>query len=137
FAQPRCGRARARSASARSPIGRRRAMLSKRRGGAMRALVFATVALAGFAARAAPPPPATMDAPVMDARREAHIETAGGWILMDADGAALGYAGGTNGVKSDADGLLHVDVRREYYKVVRVGPQSRRSNLQTWLLDCE
>lgn len=82
-------------------------------------------------------PPATMDAKGIDAWRKATVDDAGGWALMHADGAALSYAGGPNGVAPDKDGFLHVDVRREYYKMVRLGPQPSRSNLQTWVIDCE
>ena len=104
----------------------------------MRRLAFATaIVLAASAARAAPQGPATMDPEGIDAWRVANIDVAGGWTLMHADGSALSYAGGPNGVKTDEDGFLHVDVRREYYKAVRVGPQASRSNLQTWVLDCE
>lgn len=95
-----------------------------------------TLAFAAFAAGAAPPPE-TMDAAGIDAWRQTHIDTAGGWLLMHADGKALSYAGGPNGVKVDQNGFLQVDVRREYYKPARLGPQASRSNLQTWILDCE
>ena len=54
-----------------------------------------------------------------------------------ADGAALSYAGGPNGVTADKDGFLHVDVRHEYYRPVRLGPMPSRSNLQSWVVDCE
>jgi hypothetical protein len=103
----------------------------------MRSLAPAVaVALAASAALAAPSP-ATMDAKGIDEWRQQHIDAAGGWLLMHADGSALSYAGGPNGLTTDKDGFLRVDVRREYYKPVRVGPQASRSNLQTWVLDCE
>lgn len=104
----------------------------------MRSLASAfAAALTASVALAATPPPATMDAKGIDAWRQAHIDTAGGWLLMHADGSALSYAGGPNGLATDKDGFLRVDVRREYYKAVRLGPQASRSNLQTWTLDCE
>jgi hypothetical protein len=89
------------------------------------------------AINAAAAPPATMDAKGVDEWRQANIQAEGGWVLMHADGAALTYAGGPNGVTADEDGFRHVDVRREYYKPVRLGPQPSRSNLQSWVVDCE
>jgi len=106
------------------------------------ALAGSILAVAAAAAVAAPkggmaPPPARMDAEGIDAWRQQHIDASGGWALMFADGAALSYAGGPNGVVRDKDGFLHVDVRREYYKTITLGPQRSRSNLQTWVVDCE
>lgn len=92
------------------------------------------LALAGPGVAAAP---AAMDAKAIDEWRMANIEAQGGWALLHADGAALTYAGGPNGVRADKDGFLHLDVRREYYKPVRLGPQPSRSNLQSWVVDCE
>jgi hypothetical protein len=89
------------------------------------------------ATQSAAAPPATMDAQGIDAWRKANIQADGGWALLHADGAALSYAGGPNGVRADKDGFLHVDVRREYYRPVRLGPQPSRSNLQSWVVDCE
>ena len=100
------------------------------------ALAIGILGLA-LATRGAAAPPATMDAKGIDAWRMANIEAEGGWALMHADGAALTYAGGPNGVRADQDGFLHVDVRREYYKPVRLGAQPSRSNLQSWVVDCE
>lgn len=93
---------------------------------------------ASQALAAAPPPPATLDAAGIDAWRRAHIE-GDGWTLMHADGAALSYAraGGPDGLAPDKDGVLRIDVRREYYRPVRLGPQASRSNYQAWLVDCE
>ena len=58
---------------------------------------------------------------------------------MHADGVALSYAraGGPDGLQPDADGVLRIDVRREYYRSVRLGPKASRSNYQAWLVDCE
>ncbi len=103
------------------------------RGGAWAILVMALA----LAARGAAAPPVAMDAKGIDAWRQANIHADGGWALLHADGAALTYAGGPNGVRADKDGFLHVDVRREYYKPVRLGPQPSRSNLQSWVVDCE
>jgi hypothetical protein len=99
------------------------------------------VALAGAGSpvtAAAVPPPATLDAKGVDAWRRAHIDGAG-WVLMHADGAALSYArpSGDGGLKPDKDGVLKIDVRREYYRAVRLGPQASRSNYQVWQVDCE
>jgi hypothetical protein len=98
---------------------------------------LAGAVLAGPAAAAAPPP-ATLDAQGIDAWRRAHIE-GDGWTLMHADGAALSYAraGGPDGLRPDQDGVLRIDVRREYYRPVRLGPQASRSNYQAWMIDCE
>ena len=96
-------------------------------------------ALRGVAAMgaAATPPPASLDAKGVDAWRRAHIE-ADGWTLIHADGAALSYARATTGsLAPDKDGAIKVDVRREYYRPVRLGPQASRSNYQSWLVDCE
>jgi hypothetical protein len=119
-------------------------MLAQKPGGSVRregwiAVLVGLGAAGGAlaASKGAAPPPATMDAKGIDDWRKAHIETAGGWALLFADGAALSYAGGPNGVVRDKDGFLQVDIRREYYKTVRLGPQASRSNLQTWLLDCD
>jgi hypothetical protein len=101
------------------------------------AAMILAIVMGAPALAAPPPPPATMDARGIDAWREAHIDAAGDWLLMHADGSALSYAGGPNGLSTDKDGFLRVDVRREYYRPVRVGPQASRSNLQTWVLDCE
>jgi hypothetical protein len=79
-------------------------------------------------------PPATMDAKGIDAWRLANIE-ADGWTLMHADGDALSYV--RRAADKAEDGSLRVDVRREYYKAVRLGPMPSRSNFQTWLVDCE
>jgi hypothetical protein len=94
------------------------------------------VGLGAWAAKGQAPPPASLDAKGIDDWRKANIQ-ADGWVLLHADGAALSYAGGPNGVRADADGFLHADLRREYYKAVRLGPAPSRSNLQTWVLDCE
>jgi hypothetical protein len=103
------------------------------RGGAAAILTLGLAMATGSAAA----PPAAMDAQGIDAWRKANIRTEGGWALLHADGAALSYAGGPNGVRADKDGFLHVDVRREYYRPVRLGPQPSRSNLQSWVVDCE
>ena len=103
------------------------------RGGAWAILVLGLA----LAARSVAAPPATMDAKGIDAWRQANIQAEGGWVLMHADGAALTYAGGPNGVTADKDGFRHVEVRREYYRPVRLGPQPSRSNLQSWVVDCE
>ena len=79
-------------------------------------------------------PPATLDAKGIDAWRLANID-AEGWALMHADGAALSYARGSP-VK-EADGTFPIEVRREYYRPVRLGPRPSRSNYQTWIVDCE
>lgn len=102
------------------------------------AALIGAVLGAGQAMGATPPPPASLDAQGVDAWRRAHI-VAEGWTLMHADGAALSYAraGGPDGLRADADGVLKVDVRREYYRPVRLGPQASRSNFQAWLVDCE
>ena len=105
----------------------------------MRGVVGAALglALAGSAwAAGAVKPPATLDARGIDDWRKANIQ-AEGWALMQADGAALTYAGGGAGVVRDKDGFLHVDVRREYYQPLRLGPQPSRSNVQAWTVDCE
>ena len=103
------------------------------RGGAAAILTLGLAMATGSAAAL----PATMDAQGIDAWRQANIKADGGWVLMHADGAALTYAGGPNGVRADKDRFLHVDVRREYYKPVRLGPQTSRSNLQSWVVDCD
>ncbi len=92
----------------------------------------------GLAASAAPPAPATLDAQGIDAWRRTYIE-GDGWTLMHADGAALSYAraGGPDGLRPDQDGVLRIDIRREYYRSVRLGPKASRSNYQAWLVDCE
>ena len=101
----------------------------------MRASVAALLGAASMGA--ATPPPASLDAQGVDAWRRTHIE-ANGWTLMHADGAALSYARATDGsLAPDKDGVLKVDVRREYYRPVRLGPQASRSNYQVWLVDCE
>lgn len=103
-----------------------------------RVALAGAVLATGPGAGATPPPPATMDARGVDAWRQAYIQ-ADGWTLMHADGAALSYAraGGPEGLKPDASGVMKIDVRREYYRPVRLGPQSSRSNYQAWLVDCE
>ena len=79
-------------------------------------------------------PPQTLDAKGIDAWRVANIQ-ADGWTLIHADGAALSYA--RHAAEKDPDGFLNIEVRREYYKPVRLGPLPSRSNYQTWLVDCE
>ena len=98
-------------------------------------LAAAVAAMLCGAWQAAPRPPATLDAVGIDAWRIAHIK-ADGWALLHADGVALSYAGGPSGLVRDKDGLLHVDVRREYYKPVRLGREPSRSNQQSWVVDC-
>lgn len=101
----------------------------------MRARVAALLGVAAMGA--ATPPPASLDAPGVDAWRRAHIDAAG-WTLMHADGAALSYARpADSSLAPDKDGVVKVDVRREYYRPVRLGPQTSRSNYQVWLIDCE
>jgi hypothetical protein len=117
-------------------------MLPAKRGEALRepahAVLWLVLAagLGAWAAAGQAPPPASLDAKGVDDWRKANIQ-AEGWVLLHADGAALSYGGGPNGVRPDKDGFLHADVRREYYRTVRVGPGPSRSNLQTWVLDCE
>ena len=119
-----------------------RAKLPEKYGGSMRrvssALLALAVSIATDGAWAAGPvkPPASLDARGIDDWRREHIQ-AEGWALLHADGAALSYAGGPSGVSADKDGFLHVDVRREYYKSQRLGPADSRSNLQTWVIDCD
>ena len=88
------------------------------------ALAGAMLVGAGSPAAAAAPVPATLDPQGIDAWRRAHIEGEG-WTLMHADGAALSYAraGGPDGLRPDQNGVLRIDVRREYYRPVRLGPQ--------------
>lgn len=102
----------------------------------MRASMAALLGVASMGA--ATPPPASLDAEGVDAWRRAHID-ATGWTLVHADGAALSYAraGGPDGLRPDKDGVVKIDVRREYYRPVRLGPQASRSNYQVWLVDCE
>lgn len=103
------------------------------------ALAGAVLAAAGSLAAAAPAPqPARLDAESIDAWRRAHIDGEG-WTLVHADGAALSYArpGGPDGLRPDRDGVLRIDVRREYYRPVRLGPRASRSNYQAWLVDCD
>lgn len=101
----------------------------------MRAVAAALLGAASMGA--ATPPPASLDARGVDAWRRAHID-AMGWTLMHADGAALSYARAADGVLApDKDGVVRIDVRREYYRPVRLGPQASRSNYQVWLVDCE
>lgn len=99
------------------------------------AAVMAGAPVAAVAQDKAVRPPASLDAKGIDDWRKAHI-AAEGWALVFADAAAISYAGGGNGVKADSDGFLRVDVRREYYKSVRLGSQPSRSNVQTWIVDC-
>lgn len=101
----------------------------------MRILGLALLAAAlGGPAAYAQRPPATMDAKGIDAWRVANIQ-ADGWALMHADGSALSYVRRSG--EAGEDGTLRVEVRREYYKPVRLGPMPSRSNFQTWLVDCE
>ena len=106
------------------------------RGVVVVALGLALVGPGAAWAAGAVKPPATLDAKGIDAWRQANIQ-AEGWALMNADASALTYAGGPAGVVRDKDGFLHLDVRREYYKAVRLGPQASRSNVQSWTVDCE
>jgi hypothetical protein len=115
----------------------------ERGGGTMRKLVaaLAGAVLAGAgspASGASAPAPVRLDAQGIDAWRREHID-GDGWTLMHADGAALSYAraGGPDGLQPDKDGVLRIDVRREYYRSVRLGPKASRSNFQAWLVDCE
>ena len=91
---------------------------------------------AAFAASAAhaQKPPETMDAKGIDAWRLANIE-ADGWTLIHADGAALSYA--RQAAERDPEGYRRIEVRREYYRPVRLGPMPSRSNYQSWTVDCE
>ena len=103
----------------------------------MRSWAFASaLLLATPAAAQKVQPPATMDAKGVDAWLRTYIQ-ADGWTLIHADGEAVSYARGTDGLKADENGLLRAEVRREYYKPVRMGPSASRSNYQTWLLDCD
>jgi hypothetical protein len=92
--------------------------------------VMALCASAAFAQK----PPETLDAKGIDAWRLANID-ADGWTLMHADGEALSYA--RRAAEKDPEGYLRIEVRREYYKPVRLGPMPSRSNYQTWVVDCE
>ena len=101
----------------------------------MRSVGLGLLAAALFASGAfAQKPPETMDARGIDAWRVANIK-ADGWTLVHADAAALSYA--RHAAEKDPEGHLRIEVRREYYKPVRLGPMPSRSNYQTWTVDCE
>lgn len=83
----------------------------------------------------APPPPVTIDDEGVQAWLDRYIK-ADGWTVFAADGVAVAM-GSPSGVTVMTDGTMRAEVRHEYYNPTRIGPMDTRSNLQTWIVDCE